>query len=57
MTKNSRNNSEKSYSTTENEMSEGLKFEACLPPSQNLPANSPHIDIPECSKSDSSVQN
>ena len=57
MTKNSRNNTEKSYSTTENGMPEGLKFDAFLPPSQNLPANSPHIDIPECSKSDSSVQN
>ena len=57
MTKNSRNNTEKSYSTTENGMPEGLKFGAFLPPSQNLPANSPHIDIPECSKSDSSVQN
>ena len=57
MTKNSRNNTEKSYSTTENGMPEGLKFDAFLPPSQNLPANSPHTDIPECSKSDSSVQN
>ena len=57
MTKNSRNITEKSYSTTENEMPEGLKFDAFSPPSQNLPANSPHIDIPGCSKSDSSVQN
>ena len=47
MTKNSRNNTEKSYSTKENGMPEGLKFDAFLPPSQNLPANSPHIDIPE----------
>ena len=57
MTTNSRNNTEKSYSTTENGMPEGLKFDAFLLPSQNLPSNSPHIDIPECSKSDSSVQN
>ena len=57
MTKNSRNDTEKSYSTTENGMPEGLKFDAFLPPYQNLPANSPHIDIPECSKSDFSVQN
>ena len=57
MTKNSRNNPEKSYSTTENEMPKGLKFDAFLPPTQNLPAKSPHIDLPECSKSDSSVQN
>ena len=57
MTKNSRSNTEQSYSTTENGMPEGLKFDAFLPPSQNLPSNSPHIDIPECSKSDSSVQN
>jgi len=57
MTKNSRNNPEKSYYTTENEMPKGLKFDAFLPPTQNLPAYSPHIDIPECSKSDSSVQN
>ena len=28
MTKNSRNNTEKSYSTTENGMPEGLKFDA-----------------------------
>ena len=46
MTKNSKNNTEKSYSTTENGMPEGLKFDAFLPPSQNLPANSSHIDIP-----------
>ena len=48
MTTNSRNNTEKSYSTTENGMPEGLKFDAFLLPSQNLPSNSPHIDIPEC---------
>ena len=46
MTKNSRNNTEKFYSTTENGMPEGLKFDAFLTASQNLPANSPHIDIP-----------
>ena len=57
MTKNSRNNTERSYSTTESGMPEGLKFDAFTPPSQNLPANSAHIEIPECSKSDSSVQN
>ena len=38
-------------------MPKGLKFDAFLPPTQNLPAKSPHIDIPECSKSDCSVQN
>ena len=38
-------------------MPKGLKFDAFLPPTQNLPAKSPHIDIPECSKSDFSVQN
>ena len=32
-------------------------MDAFLPPSQNLPAYSPHIGIPDCSKSDSSVQN
>ena len=57
MIKNSRNNTEKSYSTIDNEMPGGLKFDAFLPPCQNLPVNSPHIDIPECCKSDSSVQN
>ena len=38
-------------------MPEGLKFDAFLPPSQSKPANFPHIDIPECSNSDSSVPN
>ena len=33
MTKNSRNSTEKSYSTTENGIPEGLKFDAFLPPS------------------------
>lgn len=52
LTKNSRNNTEKSYSTKENGMPEDLNFDSFLPPSQNPPANFPHIDIPECSKSD-----
>ena len=57
LTKNSTNNTENSYSTTENGMAEGLKFDAFLPPSQSKPPNFPHIDIPECSNSDSSVPN
>ena len=57
LTKNSRNNTENSYSTTKNGMPEDLTFDSFLQPSQNPPANFPHIDIPECSKSDSSVPN
>ena len=57
LTKNSTNNTENSYSTTENGMPRDLKFDAFLPPSQSKPANFPHIDMPECSNSDSSVPN